>query len=62
MAAAIGARDAFGPSALAAAAKRSKDEPQARRLLALDHGYNGARRTKTAKVEGAGLQVFRGAD
>ena len=42
-----------------AAAKRSKDGPQARRLLALAAIYDGATRTEAAKIGGVGLQVVR---
>jgi hypothetical protein len=45
MAAAIGLRDDFDASALRAIAKRSKDGPQARRLLALAAIYDGATRS-----------------
>jgi transposase len=44
---------------LRAAAKRSKDGPQARRLLALAAIYDGATRTEAAKIGGVGLQVVR---
>lgn len=42
-----------------AAARRSKDGPQARRLLALAAVYEGARRTEAAKIGGVGLQIIR---
>src|SRR5580704_4862511 len=48
MAAAIGLRDDYGSAGLRAAAKRSKDGPQARRLLA-----------EAARIGGVGLQVVR---
>ena len=41
------------------AAKRSKDGPQARRLLALAAIYDGASRTEAAKIGGVALQVVR---
>ena len=41
------------------AAKRSKDGPQARRLLALAAIYDGASRTEAAKIGGVTLQVVR---
>ena len=41
------------------AAKRSKDGPQARRLLALAAIYDGATRTGAAKVGGVTLQIVR---
>jgi transposase len=59
MAAAISLRDDYDAGALRAAAKRSKDGPQARRLLALAAIYDGARRTDAAKIGGVGLQVVR---
>ena len=59
MAAAIGLRDDYGSGGLRAAAKRSKDGPQARRLLALAAIYDGATRTEAAKIGGVGLQVVR---
>jgi transposase len=42
-----------------AAPKRSKDGPQARRLLAVAAIYDGATRTEAAKIGGVGLQVVR---
>jgi transposase len=59
MAASIGLRGDFGAGALREAAKRSKDGPQARRLLALAAIYDGATRTEAAKIGGVGLQVVR---
>lgn len=59
MAAAVGLRDDFDGGALRAAARRSKDGPQARRLLALAAIYDGATRTEAAKIGGVGLQVVR---
>ena len=44
---------------LRAAAKHSKDGPQARRLLALAAIYDGATSTEAAKIGGVGLQVVR---
>ena len=41
------------------AAKRSKDGPQARRLLALAAIYDGATRTEAAKIGGVTLQIVR---
>ena len=46
MAAAIGLRDDYDAGALRAAAKRSKDGPQARRQLALAAIYDGAPRRR----------------
>src|SRR5271167_3720670 len=59
VAAAIGLRDDYGSGGLQAAAKRSKDGPQTRRLLALAAIYDGATRTEAAKIGGVGLQVVR---
>jgi len=59
MAAAIGLRNDHDSFALRALAKRTKDGPQARRLLALAAIYDGAARTESAKIGGVGLQVIR---
>ena len=59
MAAAVGLRADFDAGALRAAARRSKDGPQARRLLALAAIYDGATRTEAAQIGGVGLQVIR---
>jgi transposase len=59
MGAAIGLRGDYDAGALRAAAKRSKDRPQARRLLALAAIYDGATRTEAARIGGVGLQVIR---
>ena len=59
MAAAVGLRADFDAGALQAAARRSKDGPQARRLLALAAIYDGATRTEAAQIGGVGLQVIR---
>jgi transposase len=40
-------------------ARRTKDGPQARRLLALAAIYDGATRTEAAKIGGVGLQIIR---
>ena len=42
-----------------AAAKRSKDGPQARRLLALAAIYDGATRTAAAEIGGVTVQIVR---
>ena len=47
----------FDAEALRAAAKRSKDGPQARRLLTLAAIYEGATRTEAAKIGGVTLQI-----
>ena len=51
--------DDYGAGALRAAAKRSKNGPQARRLLALAAIYDGATRSEVARIGGVGLQVVR---
>src|SRR5271167_4040364 len=55
----IALRTDFDASALRSAAKRSKDGPQARRLLALAAIYAGATRTEAAKIGGVTLQIVR---
>src|SRR3977135_620830 len=40
-------------------ARKTKDGPQARRLLALAAIYDGAKRTEAAKIGGGGLQIIR---
>lgn len=42
-----------------AAARRTKDGPQARRLLVLAAIYNGASRTEAATIGGVTLQIVR---
>jgi putative transposase len=59
MATAVGVRDDYDAGAVRAAAKRSKNGPQARRLLALAAIYDGATRSETARIGGVGLQVVR---
>ena len=59
MAAAIGLRDGYDAGALRAAARRSKDGPQARRLLALAAIYDGVTRTEAAKIGSVTLQIIR---
>ena len=49
----------FEASQLRAAARRAKDGPQARRLLALAAVYDGASRTEAAKIGGVTLQIVR---
>ncbi len=56
---AIPLRGDFDASGLRAAARRSKDAAQARRLLALAAVYEGASRTEAAKVGGVTLQIVR---
>ena len=50
MAAAIRLREDFDAMALRAVAKRAKDGPQARRLLALAAIYDGGARSEAAKI------------
>ena len=52
-------RDDFDGDALRRLAKRSKDGAQTRRLLALAEIYDGARRTKAARIGGVTLQIVR---
>ena len=52
-------RGDFKASQLRGLAKKSKDGPQARRLLALAAIYDGATRTEAAKIGGVGLQIIR---
>ena len=49
----------FSAARLRALAKKTKDGPQARRLLTLAAIYDGATRTEAAKIGGVGLQVVR---
>ena len=49
----------FDAQMVRVAAKRSKDGPQARRLLALAAIYEGATRTQAAKIGGVTLQIVR---
>ena len=49
----------FDASRLRDLAKRTKDGPQARWLLALAAIYDGATRTEAAKIGGVGLQIVR---
>lgn len=59
MGAAIGLREDFDAKVLRALAKRTKDGPQARRLLALAAIYDGATRSEAAKIGGVTLQIIR---
>ena len=52
-------RTDFDTQMVRLAAKRSKDGPQARRLLALAAIYEGATRTEAAKIGGVTLQIVR---
>ncbi|ABE63607.1 hypothetical protein Nham_2837 [Nitrobacter hamburgensis X14] len=49
----------FNAQTTRAAARRSKDGPQARRLLALAAIYDGATRTEAARIGGVGVQIVR---
>ena len=49
----------FDARMVRAAARWSKDGPQARRLLALAAIYEGASRTEAAKIGGVTLQIVR---
>jgi transposase len=49
----------FGASHLRSFARRTKDGPQARRLLALAAIYDGVTRTEAAKIGGVTLQIVR---
>ena len=51
-------RSDFDARMVRAVARRSKDGPQARRLLALAAIYEGASRTEAAKVGGVTLRYF----
>ena len=56
---AIPLRGDFGATALRAAARRTRDAAQARRLPALAAVYDGATRTEAARVGGVTLQIVR---
>ena len=49
----------FEAARLRGLARKTKDGPQARRLLALAAIYDGATRTEAAKIGGVGLQIIR---
>ena len=49
----------FDAAQLRGLARKTKDGPQARRLLALAAIYDGATRTEAAKIGGVGLQIIR---
>jgi hypothetical protein len=57
MSAPIPLRRDFGASQLRGLAKKTKDGPQARRLLALAAIYDGATRSEAAMIGGVGLQI-----
>jgi transposase len=52
-------RPDFDASQVLAEARRSKDGPQARRLLSLAAIYDGASRTEAARIGGVTLQIVR---
>src|ERR671938_2020985 len=52
-------RTDFDAAALRAIARRTKDGPQARRLLALAAIYEGTSRTEAARIGGVTLQIVR---
>ena len=53
------ARGLQGFAALRGLARKTKDGPQARRLLAVAAIYDGATRTEAAKIGAVGLQIIR---
>jgi transposase len=55
----IALRTDFDAVSVRAAARRSKDGAQTRRLLALAAIYDGARRTEAARIGGVTLQIVR---
>ena len=59
MSAPIPLRQDFDAPHVRGLARKTKDGPQARRLLALAAIYDGATRTEAAKIGGVGLQIIR---
>jgi transposase len=59
MAIPVSLRGDFKASELRALARKTKDGPQARRLLALAAIYDGATRTEAARIGGVTLQIIR---
>jgi transposase len=55
----VALRTDYDAKTLRSLARRSKDAPQARRLLALAAVYDGASRTEAAKIGGVTLQIVR---
>ena len=55
----VALRGDFDAAVLRSLARRSKDGPQARRLLALAAIYDGASRTEAARIGGVTLQIVR---
>src|SRR5262249_60533954 len=60
MSAPIPLRRDFDASQLRGFARKTKDGPQARRLLALAAIYDGGTRTEAAKIGGGGLPIIPG--
>jgi hypothetical protein len=60
MAIPVALRGDFKASQLRDLARKTKDGPQARRLLALAAIYDGATRTEAAKIGGVGLSDHPG--
>jgi transposase len=56
---AVALRGDFKAYQLRSLARKTKDGPHARRLLALAAIYDGASRTTAAKIGGVGLQIIR---
>jgi transposase len=56
---ALALRPDFDAAALRAAARRSRDAGQARRLLTLSAIYDGATRSEAARIGGVTLQIVR---
>src|SRR5262245_45956368 len=52
-------RKDFDAAQVRGLARKTKDGPQARRLLALAAIYDGGTRTEAAKIGGGGLQIIR---
>src|ERR1700730_5140013 len=59
MAIPVSLRGDFKASQLRGLARKTKDGPQTRRLLAVAAIYDGATRTEAAKIGGVGLQIIR---
>ena len=55
----VSLRGDFKASQLRAVARKTKDGPQARRLLALAAIYDGATRAEAARIGGVTLQIIR---
>src|SRR5450756_2933522 len=55
----VALRGDFKASQLRGLARKTKDGPQARRLLAVAAIYDGATRSEAAKLSGVGLQIIR---